>query len=423
LQRQAYHRRETNGDRGGGARGSGKAGSSGEIMEKLRVGLLFGGRSVEHDVSIVSATSILAALDQDRYEVSLIAVDLEGHWHLANPRVALHDVQAEPRVFLPARPGSTVLRAADELPASTTVDAFGEAARLDVIFPIIHGRGGEDGALQGLFDLADVPYVGSGVLSSALQMDKDIAKRLLSSAGLPVTPWVSFSDFELEQKGLPAAANRAEAEIGLPVYVKPANSGSSIGISRAESISELIEALALARRYDRKVIVETAIDGREIEVAVLGNDEPEASIPGEIRAAQAFYDYDAKYRDEATQLIIPAELDASQVTTLQSIAVQAYRRLEAEGMARVDFLVERGTDQIYINELNSLPGFTSVSMYPKLWEASGLPYPRLLDRLIELALERHDRRGKLETQPPPQPPATPAAPGAPQGTKRVDSMS
>lgn len=368
-------------------------------MEKLRVGLLFGGRSVEHDVSIVSATSILDALDQDRYEVSLIAVDLEGGWHLADARTALPAVQGEARVFLPASPGSTVLRAADELPASAA-DSFRESARLDVIIPIIHGRGGEDGSLQGLFDLADVAYVGSGVLSSALQMDKDVAKRLLSSAGLPVTPWVSFSDFELERGGLPAAADHAESEIGLPVYVKPANSGSSVGISRAESIPELIEALALARRYDRKVLVETAIDAREIEVAVLGNDEPEASIPGEIRAAQAFYDYDAKYRDEATQLIIPAELDEIQVEAIRSIAIQAYRTLEAEGMARVDFLVERGTNQIYINELNSLPGFTSVSMYPKLWEASGLPYSALLDRLIELALERHDRRGKLETQPP-----------------------
>jgi len=383
-------------------------------MEKLRVGLLFGGRSVEHDVSIVSATSILAALDQDRYEVSLIAVDLDGQWHLASPQIALPAVLDETRVFLPATPGSTVLRAADELPAKIA-DTFGEAARLDVIIPIVHGRGGEDGALQGLFDLADVAYVGSGVLSSALQMDKDIAKRLLSSAGLPVTPWVCFSDFELEEKGLPATADHAESEIGLPVYVKPANSGSSIGISRAETMPELIEALALARRYDRKVIVETAIDGREIEVAVLGNDEPEASVPGEIRATQAFYDYEAKYRDEATELIIPAELDTSQTEAIRSMAIRAYQALEAEGMARVDFLVERGSERVFINELNSLPGFTSVSMYPKLWEASGLPYPRLLDRLIELALDRHDRRGKLETRPPSE------GQPAPVGSNAVDS--
>jgi D-alanine-D-alanine ligase len=232
-------------------------------------------------------------------------------------------------------------------------------------------------------------------------MDKDIAKRLLAAAGLPVTPWVSFSDFELKQMGLPAAADHAESEIGLPVYVKPANSGSSIGISFAETIPELIQAIALARRYDTKILVETAIDGREIEVAVLGNDEPKASLPGEICASQAFYDYDAKYRDEATRLIIPADLEEDQAATIQAIAIQAYLALEGEGMARVDFLVDRGSDQIYVNELNSLPGFTAGSMYPRLWETTGLSYPRLLDRLIELALERHDRRNKLETHPPP----------------------
>lgn len=372
---------------------------SGGIMEKLRVGLLFGGRSVEHDVSIVSATSILAALDQERYEVSLIAVDLEGQWHLASAQTALPAVANEVSVFLPATPGGSVLVPATG-PTADSTKPQGDATRLDVIIPIIHGRGGEDGALQGLFELAEVAYVGSGVLSSALQMDKDVAKRLLAGAGLPVTPWVCFSDFELERGGLPAAAHQAESEIGLPVYVKPANSGSSIGISRAESIPEMIEALDLARRYDRKVLVEMAVDAREIEVAVLGNDAPEASVPGEIRAARAFYDYDAKYRDEATELIIPADLEASQIESIRSIAIHAYKTLQAEGMARVDFLVERGTNQIYVNELNSLPGFTNVSMYPKLWEASGLAYPRLLDRLIELALERHDRRGKLETRPP-----------------------
>ena len=369
-------------------------------MEKLRVGLLFGGRSVEHDVSIVSARSILAALDQSRYEVSLLAIDPDGQWHVANPDTALVAVEEAEGVFLPPAPGQTTLVAAtgkSEFAAS----ALGNAARLDVIFPIVHGRGGEDGALQGLLELAEVPYVGSSVLSSAVQMDKDVAKRLLLAAGLPVTPWITFTDFELEHNGLRAAAEQAESEIGFPVYVKPANSGSSIGISRADSIPELIAGLADARRYDRKVIVEAAIEAREIEVAVLGNDEPEASIPGEIRAAKSFYDYSAKYLDETTELIIPAKLDAHQVEAIRSTAIQAYRTLEAEGMARVDFLLDRDSGQFYVNELNSLPGFTDVSMYPKLWEASGLPYPALLDRLIELALERHDRRAKLETQSPP----------------------
>jgi D-alanine-D-alanine ligase len=298
-------------------------------MEKLRVGLLFGGRSVEHDVSIVSARSILAALDQSRYEVSLLAIDPDGQWHVANPDTALVAVEEAKGVFLPPAPGQTTLVAAtgkSEFAAS----ALGKAARLDVIFPIVHGRGGEDGALQGLLELAEVSYVGSGVLSSAVQMDKDVAKRLLLAAGLPVTPWITFSGFELEHNGLPAAAERVESEIGFPVYVKPANSGSSIGISRADSIPELVAGLADARRYDRKVIVEAAIEAREIEVAVLGNDEPEASIPGEIRAAQSFYDYSAKYLDEATELIIPAKLDAHLVEAIRSTAIRAYRTLEAE---------------------------------------------------------------------------------------------
>lgn len=374
-------------------------------MEKLRVGLLFGGRSVEHDVSIVSARSILGALDQSRYEVLLLAVDPRGRWHVANADTALGDVQQKGCVFLPAEPGTTTLVAAadddsEEEESTSNVKSFADGAQLDVIFPIIHGRGGEDGALQGLLELAEVPYVGSGVLSSAVQMDKDVAKRLLSAAGLPVTPWIAFSGFELDQGGLPAAAERAEAEIGFPVFVKPANSGSSIGIARAESIPELVAALADAQRYDRKVIVEASVDAREIEVAVLGNDEPEASIPGEIRATQAFYDYDAKYLDEATELIIPAKLDADQTEAIRTTAIQAYQTLEAEGMARVDFLLDRETGQFFVNELNSLPGFTSGSMYPKLWEATGRSYPALLDRLIELALERHDRRTKLETHPP-----------------------
>jgi D-alanine-D-alanine ligase len=369
-------------------------------MEKLRIGLLFGGRSVEHDVSVSSARSILGALDQSRYEVSLLAVDPQGHWHLASADTALSAAQEEGCVFLPATPGSTSL-VAEGGKSNAALDERDDAAQLDVIFPIIHGRGGEDGALQGLLELAEVPYVGSGVLSSAMQMDKDIAKRLLSAAGLPVTPWIAFSGSELDPIGLPAAAERAEAEIGFPVFVKPANSGSSVGIARATSIPELVSALADARRYDRKVIVEASVDAREIEVAVLGNDEPEASIPGEIRATQAFYDYDAKYLDEATELIIPAQIDAGQTEAIRSTAILAYQTLEAEGMARVDFLVDRETGQFYVNELNSLPGFTSGSMYPKLWEASGLSYPSLLDRLIELALERHARRAKLETHPPP----------------------
>jgi D-alanine-D-alanine ligase len=372
---------------------------SGGHMEKLRVGLLYGGRSVEHDVSIVSAKSILGALDRNRYEVSLLGVDSDGAWHLAPPETDLELALSGPRVFLPVTSGITELL--PDRSSASDPTSLGEIARLDVIFPIIHGRGGEDGALQGLLELADVPYVGSGVLSSALQMDKDFAKRLLSSAGLPVTPWLTFTAAELEETGRTRAAERVAAELGLPVFVKPANSGSSIGISRAESNAEVVAALADAVRYDRKVLVEIAVDAREIEVAVLGNENPEASVPGEIRAAQAFYDYDSKYRDDATQLIIPAELEEDEANAIRETAIAAYRVLDAEGMARVDFLIDRESRAFYINELNSLPGFTDVSMYPKLWEATGLPYPRLIDRLIEFALARHAERSKLESATPP----------------------
>lgn len=381
-------------------------------MGKLRVGLLFGGRSVEHDVSIVSATSILAALDRTRYDVSLIGVDLEGRWHLAagsdgNAR-ALSSALTAPNVFLPAEPGETRLVPSEAVASNagageravSPIRALGETARLDVVFPIIHGRGGEDGSLQGLLELADVPYVGSGVLSSAIQMDKDVAKRLLSAAGLPVTPWIGFDASTLARLGARGAAERAEAELGLPAFAKPANSGSSVGISRADSIEELAAAIATAQRYDRKVLVEAAVDAREIEVAVLGNDEPEASVCGEIVAHRRFYDYEAKYHDDATELVIPADIEPRESEELRAMAIAAFRALDGEGMARVDFLFDRKTRRAYVNELNSLPGFTSVSMYPKLWEASGLAYPRLLDRLIELAIERHERRSKLETRPP-----------------------
>lgn len=374
-------------------------------MGKLRVGLLFGGRSVEHDVSVVSATSILNALDRSRYDVALIGVDPEGRWHLSSSTGAdspkqLSAVLRETGVFLPAMPGETRLRPSDsETGAKKSV--LGAAAHLDVVFPIIHGRGGEDGSLQGLLELADVPYVGSGVLSSALQMDKDVAKRLLAAAGLPVTPWVGFSASALARMGPRGAAERAEAELGLPAFAKPANSGSSVGISKAETVADLASAIAHAQRYDRKVLVETAVDAREIEVAVLGNDEPEASVCGEIRSHRKFYDYEAKYHDDSTELIIPADIEPHESEQLRAMAIAAFRALDGEGMARVDFLFDRNTRRAYVNELNSLPGFTSVSMYPKLWEASGLPYPQLLDRLIELALERHDRRSKLETHAPP----------------------
>jgi D-alanine-D-alanine ligase len=358
-------------------------------MDKLRVGLIFGGRSVEHEVSIASATSIQRALDPDRYEVTLVAIDHDGRWHRGSPALPPEASVRGELVNLPAAPGSHTL-----VPA-----ARGElvpASDLDVIIPIVHGRGGEDGALQGLLELADLPYVGSGVLGSALQMDKEVAKRLLRAAGIPVAPWVLVREAELRRDAA-AAARRVLREIPTPLFVKPANQGSSVGISLVSDPDALEAALAFAARYDTKVLVEPAIDAREIEVALLGNEELEASVPGEIRTRREFYDYEAKYVDEDTELCVPAELDEAQTRAVQRLAIRAGEALECEGLGRVDFLLERATGTFLVNEVNSLPGFTESSMYPRLWEASGLPYPALLDRLIELAQDRHRVRSRLET--------------------------
>jgi D-alanine-D-alanine ligase len=358
-------------------------------MDKLRVGLIFGGRSVEHEVSIASATSIQRALDPTRYEVTLVAIDHEGRWHRGSPKLPPEASVRGDLVDLPAAPGSHTL-----VPAGR--GELVPASDLDVIFPIVHGRGGEDGSLQGLLELAGIPYVGSGVLGSAIQMDKEVTKRLLRAAGVPVAPWVLVREAELRRDAAAAAA-RALREVPTPLFVKPANQGSSVGISRVTDPAELEAALAFAARYDTKILVEPAIDAREIEVALLGNEKLEASLPGEIRTRRDFYDYEAKYVDEDTELIVPAELDEARTQAVQQLAIRAGEILECEGLGRVDFLLERATGAFLVNEVNSLPGFTESSMYPRLWEASGLPYPALLDRLIELARSRHRVRDRLET--------------------------
>ncbi len=356
-------------------------------MPKLRVGLLFGGRSVEHEVSLTSAASILRALDPSRYELSLIAIAPDGSWHLGAPSLPPEASVRGREVSLPAAPGAYTL-----VPVSE-----GEPASVDVIFPIVHGRGGEDGSLQGLLELAGVPYVGAGVLGSAVQMDKEVAKRLLRAEGVPVVPWVPVRAAELAADPEGCAARALDA-LDLPLFVKPANLGSSVGISRVAARAELLPALRLAARYDTKILVESAVDAREIEVALLGNHPIEASVPGEIRTARAFYDYEAKYVDEDTELLIPAPLSDAQTREVRELAVRAGTLLETEGLGRVDFLMDRASGAFFVNEVNSLPGFTEGSMFPKLWEASGLPYPALLDRLIELALERHRTRQALETR-------------------------
>lgn len=357
-------------------------------MAKVKIGLLFGGRSVEHEVSIASAASIFRALDPTRYDVSLVAIDQHGRWHLAPPALPPQGQISGPEVRLTTWPGDGHLLASGD---------GSSAAELDVIFPIVHGRGGEDGSLQGLLELANIAYVGSGVLGSSVQMDKEISKRLLRVAGLPVLPWVLVRSSELA-RGMDAVVRRVEAEIGLPAFVKPANLGSSVGISRATDSETLRAGLLEAARYDTKIVVECGIAARDVEVALLGDDPVEASIAGEISTQREFYDYEAKYVDEETELLVPAPVSDDVMAELQQAAIGAFKALEGEGLGRVDFLIDRETGEFFVNEVNSLPGFTDGSMYPRLWEASGLSYPALLDRLIELALERHRKRSTLETQ-------------------------
>ena len=359
-------------------------------MTKRHVALVFGGRSVEHAVSITSARCILDALDPARYRISLLAVDPAGCWRIGDVSRGPEEAFTGDEVVLPAAPTRGLL---------VTDASSGKISQLeiDVVFPIIHGKGGEDGSLQGLLELADLPYVGSGVLSSAIQMDKEVTKRLLQAAGLPIVPYCVLTPGNLSPVEREAAVERARLEIGLPAFVKPSNSGSSVGATLVKEAAELPQAIDRAARYGEKVLVEKAVDAREIEVAVLDGEDPIASPPGEIRCEQAFYDYEAKYTKGEAELIIPAELAAPVAEQLQQFAAAAFRVVGAEGMARVDFLLDRGSGQPYISELNSLPGFTEGSMFPKLFEAAGISYANLLDRLIELALERHARRQRLET--------------------------
>jgi len=354
------------------------------VKERIRVGVLFGGRSGEHEVSLTSAASVMQALDPAKYEVVPIGISREGRWSMGSG-----SERSLPEVF---KKGKAVIPSADPSgPKFLPREARAGAKRLpdiDVIFPVLHGTFGEDGTVQGLFELAGIPYVGAGVLGSAAGMDKDVMKRLFRDAGLPVVEWVMVLRSEWEQN--PARLRRLiETRLGYPLFVKPANLGSSVGISKVHGRRELAPALELAATYDRKVIVEKGLDAREIECGVLGNDSPEASVPGEIIPLNEFYDYEAKYVKEGSELVIPAKLPRAQTRRVKDFALRAFRSVDCAGMARVDFLLDRPSGLLFVNEINTIPGFTPISMYPKLWEASGLPYPALLDRLIHLALERH----------------------------------
>jgi D-alanine-D-alanine ligase len=317
---------------------------------KLRVAVIYGGRSGEHEVSIRSAESVMSAMDPEKYEVSRFFIGKDGKW--------------SPRPILP-EPGAN--------------------SGIDVVFPVLHGTFGEDGTLQGLLELTGLPYVGAGVLGSSLAMDKDAMKRICRERGLPVVEWVTVPRPALDP-------DKILERMGLPVFVKPANLGSSLGVSKAKTREELREALALAAVYDRKIIVERAIEGRELECSVLGNEEPVASLPCEILPSREFYDYDDKYNLDAAGFQVPANLKPDETGEIRRLAIECYRAVECEGMARVDFFLEAATDRIYINEINTIPGFTSISMFPRMWAAGGLSFPRLIDLLIELALERDQAR-------------------------------
>ena len=382
-------------------------------MKRLRVGVIYGGRSGEHEVSLASAASVIANLDKKRYEAVPIRIEKDGRWTLPDrPPTALsaadvigqarldaaRSARASREVQMLARPGGDTLLTFDR-PGSdpgihlerTPVTGLA----LDVIFPVLHGPYGEDGTVQGLLELAGVPYVGAGVLASAVGMDKAAMKLVFAASGLPTPDYVVVRRRDWLARPDEAIAT-VTARLALPVFVKPANLGSSVGISKAKDVDGLRTALALAAEFDRKVLVEAAVPGaREIECAVLGNERPEASVPGEIIPSREFYDYEAKYLDAGSELLIPAPLTADQVDTVRRLSVAAYRALDCEGMARVDFLLNRDTGAIYLSEVNTIPGFTTISMYAKLWNASGVSYPQLIDRLIALALERHAEKQQL----------------------------
>ncbi len=358
--------------------------------KRVRVGVLFGGRSGEHEVSLASAASVIRALDPEKYEVVPIGITKDGRWLVGSG--------AQKRLTEVLKSGQRVVLAAD--PNTTALVPLGDSPgrpglHLDVIFPVLHGTFGEDGTVQGLLELAGLPYVGAGVLGSALGMDKDVQKRLLLQARLPVAPFLAVPRHEWEA-ARQATLRAITRTFRFPVFVKPATLGSSVGMTKVHNRQELPAALNLAAGFAQKVLVERAIAGREIEVSVLGNEQPQASLPGEIVPHREFYDYTAKYLEEGTKLLIPAKLTEKQVGAFQDYAVRAFRVLECRGMARVDFFLEHRTGKIYLNEINTIPGFTSISMYPKLWEASGIPYRELIDRLIALAFEEHRKKARTK---------------------------
>ncbi len=393
-------------------------------MNKLRVGILFGGRSGEHEVSLLSAASVFNAIDKNKYEVVPIGITKQGQWvtaadaqrllkgefaHQEERHLRAGDPDTTPgaallangqAVVVPPQPHSAGLAPfqTDATSQSLTRRAADRAINVDIVFPVLHGTFGEDGTIQGLLELADLPYVGAGVLGSAAGMDKDVMKSLFRAAGLPIVKHATIlrSDWESEPR---KTQKLIESKVKYPVFVKPANLGSSVGISKAHDRKELGPAIAEAAKFDRKIVIEQGVGGnkqkaREIECSVLGNDRPAASVPGEIVPSKEFYDYDAKYLDEGSQLVIPAKLTKSETKQVRQLAIGAFKAVDCSGLARVDFLMDPKTRKIYLNEINTMPGFTAISMYPKLWAATGLSYPALIEKLIALGLERHQDKKK-----------------------------
>ena len=361
--------------------------------DRIRLVVLFGGQSAEHEVSCVTAYHVLQAVDPDRYDVEAVGITREGRWVRADDAAAA--LQAGADALPTAGEGQPHLEAVgtEVEPLPTVQPAATDDAPV-VVLPLLHGTRGEDGTVQGMLELANVPFVGSGVLGSALCMDKLKAKDVLAAHGIPQVPWIGARDTELD-----AVAGRAEAAgVTFPMFVKPANLGSSVGVTRVDDAAGLAAACATAASYDEWVIVEQGVTAREIEVAVLGNATPTASVPGEIVPTHDFYDYEDKYVDGAAEAVIPADLPADVAEEIRRLAVEAFTLLRCDGMARVDFFYEEATGAVLVNELNTIPGFTPISMYPKLWAASGLPYPELIDELVRLALERHDHRSRLSTK-------------------------
>lgn len=363
--------------------------------KKIRVGLIFGGRSGEHEVSLTSAKGIMAALDQEKYDIVPIGITKEGQWLTGeNIHQKLLDAVAGHPVIEAVSRRSPAPHASEE--TSQLALSVLETGPLDVVFPVLHGTFGEDGTVQGFFELVDVPYVGAGVMASAAAMDKAIAKDIFRAHGLPIVTHRVFLRRQWQHD--PAAVlKECEAAMPYPMFVKPANLGSSVGIHKAKDRAGLQAGLMDAARYDRKLIVEQGLEAREIEVSVLGNDDPLASVPGEIIPSREFYSYAAKYLDDSSELLIPAPLNPEHTELIQNLAVLAFQALDCAGLARCDFLLEKTTGEVFVNELNTMPGFTPISMYPKLWEASGLSYSELLDRLIGLALERYEDKQQSQT--------------------------